>query len=61
MSKQPVQPGTIEALLAKAQAVVDALDDVETNHGGLALPPALTKINALRLELNVWRQNRGGK
>lgn len=48
-------PGTVGALLAKAQAVVDAIANEEANHGGLTSRETLVKAGELRLELSVWK------
>lgn len=45
----------VNALKAKAQKLVDMLDDAEINHGGLISVETLTAKNELRLELARWK------
>mgnify|MGYP003651930289 CR=1 FL=1 len=41
-------------LVAKAEALVEMLDDAEKNHGGLVGPKTLRCKNELRLVLSKW-------
>lgn len=62
----PVPPGiaslpinevaiAVSDLVQKAQALVDLLEDAETNHGGLIGTKTLTAKNVLRMELSRWK------
>lgn len=44
-----------EALVAKAKALVEMLDDAERNHGGLYAGKTMRAANELRLELQRWK------
>lgn len=43
-----------QTLVAKSKALVDLLDDVERNQGGLLSVQALRGRDELRLELSKW-------
>jgi hypothetical protein len=45
---------SVRALIDKAKALVDMLDDAERNHGGLYAGKTMTASNELRLELAKW-------
>lgn len=42
-------------LIAKAQTLVDLMNDVERNHGGLTRPYTLRARDELALELAKWK------
>lgn len=44
------------ALILKARALVDLLDDAERNHGALIGSKTLRAVNELRLELNAFKE-----
>lgn len=44
------------ALILKARALVEMLDDAERNHGALIGAKTLRAANELRLELNAFKE-----